>query len=219
MRDILNAGPGLDTLYHIGPGGWWQGGATFGKANAWRLSSGLWRPPALLERKGPGGTMPLGYWGLPDRVIAGIEAALQWTPSAGKGRGGRIPEALRPTRKGGPGPERFIPHWHILRLAGEAVTQEEYRARSAPRQRYMGAVHALQALGYVCSDPSRTAPAGQSVEITRIVSGGGPGRRGGLMVRATARFCAAYAKGQGGRGDWSSAPLADVIARRDPKAR
>ena len=214
VRDLRGKGRGLDTVYHIGPGGWWQGGSAFGDANSWRLSGGLWRRPAIIERKGAGGTMPLGYWGLPDRIIAGIEAALQWGPSPGKGSRGRIPEALRPVRKGGPGPERFIPNWHVLRLAGEAVTQEDYRTDSAPRRRYMRAVNALEALGYVCSE-GRPAPAGQTVEITRIVHGRG-GRQGGLMVRATARFCDAYEKGQRGRGEWSSAPLVDVIANRNP---
>ena len=219
VRDLRGAGRGLDTVYHIGPGGWWQGGSAFGDVNAWRLSGGLWRRPAIIEHKGPGGTMPLGFWGLPDRIIAGIEAALQWGPSPGKGRRGRIPEALRPIRKGGPGPERFIPNWHVLRLAGEAVTQEDYRTDSAPRRRYMRAVKALVALGYVCGGSGRPAGAGQTIEITRIISGRGRGRQGGLMVRATARFCDAYEKGQRGRGEWSSAPLVDVIANRNPDAR
>ena len=71
---------GLDALYSIGAGKWWQAGSKAGSSNAWRLSGGLWRPAALIERKGPGGTMPLGFWGLPDRIIAGIEAALHGDP-------------------------------------------------------------------------------------------------------------------------------------------
>ena len=81
----------------------------------------------------------------------------------------------------------------------------------------MRAVNALDALGYVCHSAGRSAPAGQTVEITRIVHGRG-GRQGGLMVRATARLCDAYEKGQRGRREWSSAPLVDVIANRNPDA-
>ncbi|MYH57153.1 MAG: hypothetical protein F4145_03895 [Boseongicola sp. SB0675_bin_26] len=204
----LNAtgGYGLDARYAIAPGPWWQGGADTGEANAWRLSGGLWRPALGDAKQGR------EAWALPDAMIAGIEAALTWGPSPGKGSGGRIPDTLTPVRKGGPGPERFIPAWQLLRNSGEAVTEESYRDESKHRQRYRNAVETLKDAGYKCPSPDKTAPAGDTVEIVKQKSGRGNGTAG-LLVRATARFCEAYAKGQKGRGEWSSVALEDLRNR------
>ena len=213
--NALDGTLGLDTRYKIGAGPWWQGGAASGNANAWRLSGGLWRP---IQGKTAPGSAGIGYWGLPDRIIAGIEAALSWGASPGKGRGGRIPEALRPVRKGGPGPERIIPAWHVLRLAGENITEESYRAKSKYRERYRNAIMTLEALGYVCTTPSQIAPAGSTIDIVKVVKGGN-GRQSHLVVRASERFCAAYAQGQKGRGAWSSAPISTLKDwRQNPDA-
>ena len=204
----------LDTRYKIAAGEWWQGGSRAGEGNAWRLSGGLWRP-----MQGPGGGQPgslgIGYWGLPDRILSGIEAALSWSSSPGKGRGGRTPDALRPERAGGPGPERIIPAWHVLRLAGENVTADQYRSESAHSHRYRGALQTLQAMGYFCA-PGGTAEAGGTIEIIRAVKGGN-GREAALVVRASARFCEAYEKGQKASA-WSSAPISDIVVRRAPTA-
>ena len=204
--NAIDQGYGLDTRYGIAAGQWWQGGMKGGNANAWRLSGGLWR-----RIQGPGdkkGSLGIGYWGLPDRIIAGIEAALSWGSSSGKGRNGRIPDTLRSVRRGGPGPDRIIPAWHILRLSGEHVTEESYRQNSRHRHRFRTAVQTLKTLGYFCQ-PSGTATAGGTIEIIRDVKGGN-GRQSALVVRASARFCEAYAKGQGGRREWSSAPVSDL---------
>ena len=56
-----------------------------------------------------------------ERTIGGIEGVLLWGASAGGGKRGRIPDNLRPMRKGGPGPEVFVPWWQVLRLSGENV--------------------------------------------------------------------------------------------------
>ena len=203
---------GLDALYSIGAGKWWQAGSKAGSSNAWRLSGGLWRPTASSYRHG----LPVGYWGTAMRAVAGIEAALSWSATAGKGRKGRIPDLLRPLRRGGPGPERFIEHWRVLRYAGEPVTAESYRTSSGQRMKYNRLIESLNALQYVCPTPSRPAPAAGTIEITRIVKGG-RGHPGGIMVRATTRFCEAYARGQGGEANWTSVPVAHVLQRRVSK--
>lgn len=42
--------------------------------------------------------------------------------SSGKGRGGRLPDAVRPVRRGGPGATTIIPWYRVLSLSGEHVT-------------------------------------------------------------------------------------------------
>ena len=111
----------------IGPARWILDrlhGDTEGKGPvAFRLTGGLFRPVLFPGEQplqsGPGS----GYWGGLSRTLAGLEAALCWGPSPGKGKRGRLPDSLRPAHKGGPGPEVFVPWWQVLRLAGESVTR------------------------------------------------------------------------------------------------
>ena len=81
----------------------------------WMLGQGgpiAWRPTGALFRRAT-------RWGGVERTISGFEGALAWGSSAGRGKGGRLPDALRPVRPGGPGPTVHVPWWQVLRLAGE----------------------------------------------------------------------------------------------------
>ena len=52
---------------------------------------------------------------------------------------------------------------------------------------------ALIAAGYLIPAPGGVAPAGDTVEIVRVVDGRGHGHVAGVRIRASARFCAAHA--------------------------
>ena len=190
---------------YLAPPKWWteQGGGLGG----WRLAGGLWRP--ALSGDAPQQGTRAGYWGSLHRTIAGLEAALTWGRSAGKGKGGRIPNALRPERKGGPGPVVFFPWRMVLTVAGEHV-EDQAPAQGAAGRRYRRRVDALEAVGYVCpGGDSSTAPAGDTVEIVQIQRGH-KNQEGGLHVRATDRFCAAYAASQNAR-NWERVPAAHIL--------
>ena len=58
--------------------------------------------------------------------------------------------------------------------------------------RYKRRGAALRAAGLVVQDGQGAAPAGDTVEIVRIVDGRGKGRSSGIVVRATDRFVKAY---------------------------
>ena len=169
---MLDAEPG--PVNRIGPARWWLDQSS--GMRAWRLSGGLFRPTTK--------------WGAVERTIAGIEGALTWGVSAGKGRGGRIPDNARPVRKGGPGPEVFIPWWQVLRLAGEPCGPDD-DPKGAKGVRYRARVEALRTAGYFAAGGGATAAAGDTVEIVQHVRGA-RNRPAGLIVRASARFCAAY---------------------------
>ena len=190
---------------YLAPPKWWTG-QDDGLAG-WRLAGGLWRP-ALLGDAPQQGTSA-GYWGGLHRTIAGLEAALTWGRSAGKGKGGRIPDALKPERKGGPGPVVFFPWRMVLTVAGERV-EDQAPAQGAAGRRYRRRVGALEAAGYVChGGDSSTATAGDTVEIVQIQRGQ-KYQGGGLSVRATDRFCAAYAAGQDAR-NWEQVSAAHIL--------
>ena len=171
---LLNADGEPGGIATLGPPRWWlnQSGPM-----AWRLSGGLF--------------VPASKWGAVERTIAGLEGALLWGPSAGKGRRGRLPDNVRPVRPGGPGPEVFVPAWQVLRLSGEDVALENM---GAGRERYRLRIQALKAAGYFCSR-SETAEAGGTVEIVEQRKGG-RNHPSGIVIRASARFCAAYADRQ-----------------------
>ena len=94
---------------------------------------------------------------------------------------------LRPVRKGGAGPDTFIPWRALLSLAGELVPADA-KSESVWGRRYRRRVAALIAAGYLIP-----APAGDTVEIVRVVDGRGHGHVAGVRIRASARFCAAHA--------------------------
>ena len=132
-----------------------------------------------------------------ERTIAGIEGALLWGPSAGKGRRGRTPDAVRAVRRGGPGAPVTVAWHHLLRLSGEHVTPEmlaDPAKRDTLNRRFNRRIDALEAAGYKVGKDGPAAPAGDTIEIVKVVKGGRH-HEACIVVRATARFCAAYAPG------------------------
>lgn len=184
---VLDVDPDLKGDSWFGPPRWWLDRSG---PMAYRLTGGLFRPALVAGgRRGP----TIGHLGTVHRTVAGIEGALAWEPSTEKAKAGPIPENLQPVRPGGAGPEVFIPAWQVLRLAGEAVSPDAFGPTE--RQRYKRRCGDLKTAGYYLPPGERgTAPAGDTIEIVRQVRGS-RARPAGLVVRATARYCAAYASG------------------------
>ena len=79
-------------------------------------------------------------------------------------------------------------------LAGEPVPADA-EPKSVWGRRYRRRVEALTEAGpssYRVPARCGVAPAGDTVEIVRVVNGRGHGQVAGLWIRASARFCAAY---------------------------
>ncbi len=164
---------------------WWTGR---GQTAGWRLTGELFR--TRRGRRGAGGVevMDAALW----RTLAGLESFLGWPRSAGRGKHGRLPDAVRPVRPGGPGPLQFVPWRGVLALAGEPVPPDA-EPKSKWGRIYRRRVEALVNWGYLAPSRGSDAQAGDTVEIVRVVSGRGKGTQAGLRVRATSRLCAAYA--------------------------
>ena len=146
------------------------------------LSGALFRSAQLDSTEKQGTT--LGYWGSLHRTLAGLEAALSYGTTAGRGRDGRIPDALRPANgRSGPGPAVFVPWRNLISLSGEPVTEEN---KSVENRRYGRRVRGLIEAGYLCNGKS-PAKARDTVEIHRVQKGN-RWQPGGLWVRATARL-------------------------------
>ena len=173
---LADAEPG--EVNRLGPARWMLDKAQEGKPIAFRYTGALFRSATK--------------WGTVERTVAGLEGALAWGPSPGKGRGGRLPNALVPVRPGGPGPEVFVPWWVVLRLAGEKVDADE-NPKGAAGRRYGRRRTALEQAGYF-TPRGGTAEAGDTVEIVKAVKGGRH-HQAGLLVRASARWCAACGRG------------------------
>ena len=188
--DMWDVRPQRDRSAFLGPPSWWvESRKEDNISRAWRLSGGLWRPAFS------GGTPARGtsseFWGALARTVDGIEAALAWGPTRGNGKGGRLPVNLLASRKGGAGPEVFIPWRNILRLSGESASDDVRDETGALRKRYNRRLEDLRKNGYML--PRRgEAVAGDTIEIVRRVDGRGRGREAGLVVRASARFVEAY---------------------------
>ena len=162
----------------IGPATWWK------EAMAGRLPNApaAWRFTGCLF-------VPASKWGAVERTVSGLESALLWGSSPGRGRRGRDPDNVRPVRRGGPGPEVFVPWWQVLRLSGENVRPNDQG--NTERQRYKRRCEDLQRTGYYTArDGTASAPHG-TVEIVEKRRGS-RAHPAGLVVRASARFCAAY---------------------------
>lgn len=195
---IVSANPFAKTVY-LAPPWWWTGK---GAGQAWRPSGALFRP--VLYPNGWGQKDP-GSWPGLLRTLSGFEARLCWGPSAGRGRGGSVPDALRPVSKGGPGAGVWVPWRSVLMLAGEPVP-EDADANSRHGRRYRRRVAALREAGYCVTSSSRTARAEDTVEIVNVVLG----RRStpaGLVIRATRKFCEAA----NGRRRWERWPLSRLF--------
>lgn len=198
-----------DGAASIGPPAWW-----IEESNApdrrFRLAGGLFRPVLVDDAtRGPG----RGYWGSLGRTIDGIEAILGYSPSAGRGRQGRIPDLLRPAygRKSGPGPEVFIPWRVVLRASGEGVP-DDADPKGRHGARYRDRIDALKEAKYVAAG-RKPAPAHDTIEIVRIQTGRRQ-RKGGLWVRATARFVEATRKAQN-RKNWTRIPAINAFRSPD----
>lgn len=145
-----------------------------GRPTVWRYTGVLFRPPTKR--------------GVLERTIGGLEGALVWGRTAGRGAGARTSYALRPVRDGGPGPRVFVEWWELLRLAGENVKRST-DPKGPERRRYDRRVAHLKDKGYFVAQDTGTAEAGDTIEIVgrRL---GGRGRSAGIEVRASARWCA-----------------------------
>ena len=169
------------------------------------MTGGLFRP-ALTEdgKRGPKGD----YWGGLTRTLAGIEGALAWSPTAGRGKDGRIPDLLRPANgTTGPGPDVFLPWRQVLTLAGEHVDPEGDSPKD--RQRWKRRRDGLVSAGYLA--PGRgEAKAGDTIEVVKILDGRGGNRQSGLVVRASARMVEAVRKSQDKR-TWTRLPASRVF--------
>ena len=164
---------------------WWRGK---GEGHRWSLTGRL-LGPRFDSHRGSGGAA--GFQSGLNRTLAGLESALAYSRSAGKGKHGKTPDLLRPTRPGGAGPDTFIPWRALLSLAGEPVPADA-NSESVWGRRYRRRVEALTEAGpssYRVPARGGVAPAGDTVEIVRVVNGRGHGQVAGLWIRASARFC------------------------------
>ncbi len=198
--DFLRIGRLSDGRVSIMAPEWWKG------RMAWRLSGGLFRP-ALLKDTAKRGPQP-GYWGGLHRMIAGIESALSWGPSAGRGKHGKIPDNVRPARgASGPGPNVFLEWTDVIYLSGEPVTTKN---RETAERRYRDRVKRLGDLGYATNGnkPSQAGDTWEIVEVRR----GSRYRRAGLVVRATDRFTEAVERSQDD-DNWERLPVSFLLTK------
>ena len=84
----------------------------------------------------------------------------------------------------------FVAAWQVLRFSGEHVTADSYRTNKTQQVRYSRRVNELRQADYFCRHAG-AAPAGDTVEIVGQRKGG-QNHPAGLIVRASARYCAAY---------------------------
>ena len=182
----LGHAPADGRMVSLGAPFWWRGQ---GEGHRWSLTGRL-LGPRFDNNRGSGGAA--GFQSGLTRTVAGLESALSYSRSAGKGKHGRTPYLLRQVRKGGAGPDTFIPWRALLSLAGEPVPADA-KSESVWGRRYRRRVAALIAAGYLIPAPGGVAPAGDTVEIVRVVDGRGHGHVAGVRIRASARFCAAHA--------------------------
>ena len=173
---MATADPDLGNV--IGPATWWtaaMAGRLTNAPAAWRFTGCLF--------------VPASKWGAVERTVSGLESALLWGSSPGRGRRGRNPDNVQPVRRGGPGPEVFVPWWQVLRLSGENV-EADTDPRGTEGRRYRRRCEDLTSGGYFTAR-NGTASAGGTVEVVEQQRGS-RAHPAGLIVRASARFCAAY---------------------------
>ena len=196
---LLDVDVELDGTARIDAPRWWR------ERQVWRLTGALFRP-TLLGQSGRG-TAP-GYWGALQRTLGGLESALSWSPSAGRGRDGRIPDLLRPEfGRTGPGPEVRLPWQVVMRLAGEHV-EADADPKGKDGRRYRERVRMMKEAGY-CYDGRASAEAGDTIEVRPV--GGGRGRGvASLVVRASARMVEAVKQSQNPR-TWTRCPATRVL--------
>lgn len=158
---------------------------------AYRLSGGLFRPLSFGRKKDGRRGTEVGGSGRLGQTITGIEAALTWGPTAGRGKYARDPRHVIPVEKGKHGASIFFPAWKVLRVAGENVTEDSMD--NTAQARYRRRARSLRKAGYFL-EGREAAMAGDTIEIVERKLGT-KSHAAGLVVRATARFCEAYLKG------------------------
>ena len=190
-------------VIRLGPPSWWTG-----KGSNWRLSGTLWRRSGVLSSKVQGRDTAGFHSGLV-RTLAGFEARLGYSPAAGRGRGGKLPEALVPVRSGKWGPSFFLPWTDCLTLAGEPVPENPKPDSddSPAYKRYRNRIEALFAAGYGVPVAGGSAPAGDTVEIVKRQRGT-RAEPAGVWIRASARFCEAAGPGR----RWERVPASRLWA-------
>ena len=203
---LANVDPDGAGGVHLGPPAWWHGK---GEGQRWRLSGALWRPVRIGGGRGAGG-QDEHYSGLA-RTLAGFEARLCYSPSAGRGKRGRVPDALRPVRRGGPGPEVWIGWRDVLTLAGETAPESVSGRTSSEARRYRRRADALIEADYHVGPNGEAALAGDTVEIVKVQRGA-RASPAGLRIRASARFCAAAS----GRQSWERIPAGRLLSGDRP---
>ena len=140
-----------------------------------------------------------GKQGLAGRVVTGIEyrIAAGWS-----GKPNTVAPDLCPAyprRKASPGAPVLIGWRDVLRYAGDWWDETDAAADKAALLRSNRVAATLEDRGYFVDSLRAEAPAGDSVEIGSRVRGA-RGRRGGLLVRASARFVEAARLAQLPRG-------------------
>ncbi len=205
-RELLNASSvGKDAAVVLAPPVWFVNERHESTGVGWRLSSSLWTPAGDTTNG-----LQQGYWGAIARTLSGFEAILSYTSTAGRGRDGRIADALRPVRTGGPGAPLFLTWREVLACAGEYVDPADTGGKdSSAGRRYRWRISEMARLGHLCASRSATAPAGGTVEIVERKNGG-RGHEAGLMIRATARYCEAARKAQH-RENWTRVPAQNLL--------
>ena len=103
-----------------------------------------------------------------------------------------MPSYVTPIPKGKHGDHLFFPAWKVLRVSGENVTPDSMD--NTAQARFGRRARSLAEAGYFLGG-HEAAPAGDTIEIVERKLGS-RSQPAGLVVRATARFCEAYAKGE-----------------------
>jgi len=150
-----------------------------------------WRPTGLLFRRLGAAVSARSHGGASarftgmQRMVSGFESVLHGTPpKGGRHRDARTPTGLVPERPGGPGPGIAVDWRLAITRCGEHVPEGETPEGTVGR-RYRKRVEALNAAGYGVGGDARDTI--EIVEVRKGKGGDGPG----LVIRATAEFCAA----------------------------
>ena len=171
--DLFDAELGPDTAL-FGPARWWQRRQAGGPVH-WVLTGGLFRRSFQHASRRRGNEQQLR--GL-IATLDGLEAAMVHG------------DYSIPIRPGGPGPEVFVSWRGVIGLSGEPINPDTAK-QSTPGRRYDRRVDALIA-NHLVPEGGGAAPAGDTVEVVRVVSGNGRNqyrtRETGLMVRLSARY-------------------------------
>ena len=103
-----------------------------------------------------------------------------------------IPKALKPIRKGGPGPWQTMPWRKFMNLHGDYWNENDRRAQNNAKRRYQAIRERLKTKYYLRGkNKNLPAKANDTVEFREF--------HGGMEFRATAHYIEAYNIAQGGK--------------------